>query len=48
MVLHLNVSRADFDDASTAFQMAIPFGRSNNFKIKRRTYAQGAWSQWFE
>ncbi|PTJ81313.1 hypothetical protein BUZ84_07095 [Mammaliicoccus sciuri] len=48
MVLHLNVSRADFNDASTAFQMAIPFGRSNNFKIKRRTYAQGAWSQWFE
>ncbi|WP_323709534.1 phosphodiester glycosidase family protein [Mammaliicoccus sciuri] len=48
MVLHLNVSRADFDDASTAFQMAIPFGRSDNFKIKRRTYAQGAWSNWFE
>ncbi|MEX6015155.1 phosphodiester glycosidase family protein [Mammaliicoccus sciuri] len=48
MVLHLNVSRADFDDASIAFQMAIPFGRSNNFKIKRRTYAEGAWSQWFE
>lgn len=46
--LHLNVSRVDFNDASTAFQMAIPFGKSNNFKIKRRPYAQCAWSQGFE
>ena len=48
IVTHYNVSRADFDDASTAFQMAIPFARSTNYKMKRRTYAQGAWSQWFD
>lgn len=48
IVMHYNVSRADFDDASTAFQLAIPFARSTNYKMKRRTYAQGAWSQWFD
>lgn len=48
IVMHYNVSRADFDDASTAFQLAIPFARSANYKMKRRTYAQGAWSQWFD
>ena len=48
IVMHYNVSRADFDDASTAFQLAIPFARSNNYRMKRRTYAQGAWSQWFD
>ena len=48
IVTHYNVSRADFDDASTAFQLAIPFARSNNYRMKRRTYAQGAWSQWFD
>ncbi|WP_204981717.1 phosphodiester glycosidase family protein [Mammaliicoccus sciuri] len=48
IVTHYNVSRADFDDASTAFQLAIPFARSTNYKMKRRTYAQGAWSQWFD
>ena len=48
IVTHYNVSRADFDDASTAFQVATPFARSKNYKMKRRTYAQGAWSQWFD
>ena len=48
IVMHYNVSRADFNDASTAFQLAIPFARSKNYKMKRRTYAQGAWSQWFD
>lgn len=48
IVMHYNVSKADFDDASTAFQLAIPFARSINYKMKRRTYAQGAWSQWFD
>ena len=48
IVMHYNVSRADFDDASTAFQLAIPFARSTNYRMKRRTYAQGAWSNWFD
>ncbi|WP_016998722.1 phosphodiester glycosidase family protein [Mammaliicoccus lentus] len=48
IVTHYNVSYADFDDAATAFQTAIPFARSTNYRMKRRTYAQGAWSQWFD
>ena len=48
IVTHYNVSRADFDDVSTAFQTAVPFARSANYKMKRRTYAQGKWSQWFD
>ena len=48
IVTHYNVSYADFDDAATAFQTAIPFARSTNYRMKRRTYAQGAWSNWFD
>ena len=48
IVTHYNVSYAEFDDTATAFQMAIPFARSTNYRMKRRTYAQGAWSNWFD
>lgn len=48
IVTHYNVGRADFKDVSTAFQVATPFARSANYSMKRRTYAQGAWSQWFD
>lgn len=48
IVTHYNVTYADFSDAATAFQTAIPFIRSANYKMKRRTYAQGKWSQWFD
>lgn len=48
IVTQYNVTYADFDDAATAFQTAVPFARSNNYKMKRRTYAEGKWSQWFD
>ena len=47
IVTQYNVTYADFDDATTAFQTAVPFARSENYKMKRRTYAEGKWSQWF-
>ncbi|HLR19108.1 MAG TPA: phosphodiester glycosidase family protein [Staphylococcus sp.] len=47
IVTQYNVTYADFDDAATAFQTAVPFARSENYKMKRRTYAEGKWSQWF-
>ena len=47
IVTQYNVTYADFDDAATAFQTAVPFARSNNYKMKRRTFAEGKWSQWF-
>ena len=48
IVTQYNVSYADFSDTTTAFQTAIPFARSVNYKMKRRTYAEGQWSQWFD
>ncbi|MDN6182924.1 MAG: phosphodiester glycosidase family protein, partial [Staphylococcus equorum] len=48
IVTQYNVTYADFDDTASAFQTAVPFARSVNYKMKRRTYAQGAWSQWFD
>lgn len=48
IVTQYNVTYADFDDTASAFQTAVPFARTNNYKMKRRTYAQGAWSQWFD
>lgn len=48
IVTQYNVTYADFDDAATAFQTAVPFARSVNYKMKRRTYAEGKWSQWFD
>lgn len=48
IVTQYNVTYSDFDDAATAFQTAVPFARTVNYKMKRRTYAQGAWSQWFD
>ena len=48
IVTHYNVSAREFDDAAIAFQTAVPFIRSSNYTMRRRTYAQGAWSQWFD
>lgn len=48
IVTQYNVTYADFDDTATAFQTAIPFARSANYNMKRRTYAEGKWSQWFD
>lgn len=48
IITHYNVTYVDFDDATTAFQTAIPFARSANYKMKRRVYANGKWSQWFD
>lgn len=48
IVTHYNVSAREFEDATTAFQTAVPFIRSSSYTMRRRTYAQGAWSQWFD
>ena len=48
IVTQYNVSYADFEDATTAFQTAVPFARSANYSMKRRTYAEGKWSQWYD
>ena len=48
IVTQYNVTYADFDDAATAFQTAVPFARSANYSMKRRTYAEGKWSQWYD
>ncbi|MEX5651210.1 phosphodiester glycosidase family protein [Staphylococcus cohnii species complex 1658] len=48
IVTQYNVTYASFDDATTAFQTAVPFARSTNYSMKRRTYAEGKWSQWYD
>lgn len=48
IVTQYNVSYASFDDATTAFQTAVPFARSANYRMKRRSYSEGKWSQWFD
>ncbi|MDU0461918.1 phosphodiester glycosidase family protein [Staphylococcus ureilyticus] len=48
IVTQYNVTYASFDDAATAFQTAVPFARSANYSMKRRTYAEGKWSQWYD
>lgn len=48
IVTQYNVTYASFDDATTAFQTAVPFARSQNYRMKRRTYAEGKWSQWYD
>ena len=48
VVTQYNITYSLKDDDTTAFQFAVPFARSQNVRMKRRTYAQGAWSQWFD
>ncbi len=48
IVTQYNVTYASFDDAATSFQTAVPFARSQNYRMKRRTYAEGKWSQWYD
>ncbi|WP_210129057.1 phosphodiester glycosidase family protein [Staphylococcus sp. GDY8P38P] len=48
IVTQYNVTYASFDDAATAFQTAVPFARSANYRMKRRTFAEGKWSQWYD
>lgn len=48
IVTQYNVTYASFDDATTAFQTAVPFARSSNYSMKRRTFAEGKWSQWYD
>ena len=48
IVTQYNVTYASFDDAATSFQTAVPFARSQNYRMKRRTYADGKWSQWYD
>ena len=44
VVTQYNITYSLKDDDTTAFQFAVPFARSQNVRMKRRTYAQGAWS----
>lgn len=48
IVTQYNVTYASFDDAATSFQTAVPFARSQNYRMKRRTFAEGKWSQWYD
>ena len=48
VVTQYNITYSLKEDDTTAFQFAVPFARSQNVRMKRRTYAQGAWSQWFD
>lgn len=49
LVTHKNIGARKFSDASSAFQIAVPFIRSSSVKGKRRTYTKkDGWSQWFE
>ena len=48
VVTQYNITYSLKDDDTTAFQFAVPFARSQNVRMKRRTYAQGAWSSWVD
>ena len=48
VVTQYNITYSLKDEETTAFQFAVPFARTQNVRMKRRTYAQGKWSQWFD
>ena len=48
VVTQYNITYSLKDDDVTAFQFAVPFARTQNVRMKRRTYAEGKWSQWFD
>ncbi|MDN6571258.1 MAG: phosphodiester glycosidase family protein [Staphylococcus equorum] len=48
IVTQYNVTYADLNDGSTAFQTALPFARTSGLSMKRRSYSNGKWSQWFD
>ena len=48
VVTQYNITYSLKDEETTAFQFAVPFARTQNVRMKRRTYAQGAWSNWFD
>lgn len=49
LVTHKNIGSNDFTKASSAFQTAVPFARSESVKCKRRTYTKkDGWSKWFD
>ena len=48
VVTQYNITYSLKEDDTTAFQFAVPFARSQNVRMKRRTYAQGAWSSWVD
>ena len=48
VVTQYNITYSLKDDDTTAFQVAVPFARTQNVRMKRRTYAEGKWSQWFD
>lgn len=49
LVTHKNIGATEFSKASSAFQTAVPFARSEAVKCKRRTYTKkDGWSKWFD
>ncbi|MCY1589844.1 phosphodiester glycosidase family protein [Staphylococcus pettenkoferi] len=48
IVEQFNITYAELSEGATAIQKATPFARSANYKQKRRTFAEGKWSQWFD
>ena len=48
IVTQYNITYSLKDEGVTAFQEAVPFARSQSFRKKRRTYAEGKWSDWFD
>ncbi|MGO2869125.1 MAG: phosphodiester glycosidase family protein [Staphylococcus equorum] len=48
IITHYNVTYTKLEDAYNAFQTAVPFARTQNLRMKRRSYVDGEWSQWFD
>lgn len=48
IVTQYNVTYKDFDEDANAFQTAVPFALTPNYKMKRRSHFKGAWSQWYD
>lgn len=48
ILTHYNVTYRSFDEAVSAFQTAVPFAMSPNYKMKRRSFHKGVWSDWYD
>ena len=48
MVTQYNINVSLKDSDVMAFQVATPFARTQNLKMKRRSFTEGKWSQWYE
>ena len=48
MVTQYNINVSLKDNDVMAFQVATPFIRNDSYKMKRRSFTEGKWSQWYE